>query len=93
MKPAIGVLCVRRSSGVLYLSRCDTGATSSTAARDVLGTPTLYIAADIRGIVNIADALTAYQDLVYNRALSNAEIQRIYRSLKAMWAARGVTIL
>ncbi len=29
----------------------------------------------------------------YNRALSDAEIQRIYRSLKATWAARGVTIL
>jgi len=37
--------------------------------------------------------MTAYEDLFYNRALSNAEIARIYRAIKAKWAGRGVTIL
>lgn len=44
-------------------------------------------------ISGVADAMTAYSHLFYSRALSDGEIQRIYRSLKATWAARGVTIL
>jgi len=44
-------------------------------------------------IAGVADAMTAYSHIFYNRALSNAEIQRTYRSLKATWAARGVTVL
>jgi hypothetical protein len=44
------------------------------------------------GAVPVAES-TAYSHLFYNRALSNAEIQRIYRTLKATWAARGVMIL
>jgi hypothetical protein len=44
------------------------------------------------GAVPVAES-TVYSHLFYNRALSDVEIQRIYRSLKATWAARGVTIL
>ena len=40
-----------------------------------------------------ADSMTAYSHLFYSRALSNAEIQRIYRSLRATWQSRGVSIL
>lgn len=44
------------------------------------------------GVAGIVDSMTVYSHLFYNRALSNAEINRAYRVLKGTWAARGVTI-
>ena len=80
------------------LMRCDTGASVAISRLPITNVGGLRLeygatwrAAPAFG--NAADSLTVLGGVAANRALSNAEIQRIYRSLKATWAARGVTIL
>jgi hypothetical protein len=80
------------------LMRCDTGASVAISRLQItnVGGLRLEHGATWRAdqtYGNAANSLTVLGDVAANRALSNAEIQRIYRSLKAMWAARGVTIL
>ena len=80
-------------SGTLSLQRLDTGDRVTIASVAPVGTPIrlgVGTRADGRSLL---DSGTAYEILLYNRALSDAEIQRIYHRLKATWAARGVTIL
>jgi hypothetical protein len=86
---------LKNFGGQLSLKRLDTGVSATLASANPAGTvPRLGLgcAAD-SAVYAIVSASTFYSHLFYNRALSNAEIQRIYRSLKATWAARGVTIL
>lgn len=75
--------------------RMDTGATAAGPIGNMpTGVPRIGIGCQASSTVDrLVDNMTAHSHIFYNRALSNAEIQRIYRSLKATWAARGVEIL
>lgn len=80
--------------GSIVGTRLDTRDTATVASQSPTATPRIALGALPRtSMVTILDAGTMLGHLFYNRALSDAEIQRIYRVLKAMWAARGVTIL
>lgn len=84
----VAVVC---RTDALTLRRLDTMAGVACANNKPDGAAKLILGA--HSLAGQADAFTAYEHLFFNRALSNAELQRIYRSLKATWAARGVTIL
>lgn len=80
------------AGGLLRLQRLDTGVSVTAGPQTPVGTAHLTVGS-LPVLLAHVDAMTAYEDLFYNRALSNAEIARIYRAIKAKWAGRGVTIL
>ena len=93
---SICVVAMTVTSAGLVASRIDTGVSVSCAHPSPAPSGNVRVGLGCwaaKTPINIAGSLSAYSHLFYSRALSNAEIQRIYRSLKATWAARGVTIL
>ena len=91
---ALHCVSVVRAPSSLKWQVWDTGAVGTVGTlRSPAGTPRLGLAC-MPGSSALypwakGEALTS---LVWNRALSDAELQRIYRTLKATWAARSVTI-
>lgn len=86
-------LSVRAVNGTAVLTRLDTNESAANPiARYPVGIPRIAVG-NIAYLNAALDSGTIYSHLFFSRALSNAEIQRIYRLLKATWAARGVTIL
>jgi hypothetical protein len=79
----------------LVLQRLDTGDFISRTNMNPVGSPVRIALGAASSALSgtLLDSGTFLAHIFYNRALSNAEIQRIYRTLKATWAARGVMIL
>jgi hypothetical protein len=79
----------------LVLQRLDTGDFISLTNKNPVGSPVRIALGAASSALSgtLLDSGTFLAHIFYNRALSNAEIQRIYRTLKATWAARGVMIL
>jgi hypothetical protein len=80
--------------GVLTLKRMDTGACGSTISKIPTGTPRLGIGIAPRLTLNtIVDSMTCYSHFFCNRALSDSEIQIVYKYMKTSLAKKGITVL
>lgn len=85
----------KSSGGFLNLTRMDDGtSTPLFASVSPTGTPRIGVGCVARSALGpTVGSMTGLQCLVYSRALSTAEALAAYRSIKATWAGRGVTIL
>ena len=72
--------CASNPASIVTCSNISTAVTAKISLMSLLG------------VVPIAES-TAYSHLFYNRVLSDAEINRIYRVTKGKWAGRNISIL
>ena len=82
------------SSGNVTVTLLPSGSAQSVANKQPLtGIDTRLVLGANAQTVFPVDSATLYEDLLYNRVLTSAELQRIRRAVKAKWAARGVDIV